>query len=118
MHINVFHNSLYEMLLVDYAFIGYKGSQPMQQDSADGITYWLCSCLPLYPVLYTYVGLFPDSFLAQHTQPHPAIPKNVQLADAPDTWWSLVEIASWDAWVTLHVPQIMPECNLNAPSQR
>ena len=74
--------------------------------------------VPLYPVLYTYVGLFPDSFLAQHTQPHPAIPKNVKLVDALNTWWSLVEIVSWDAWVTPHVPQIMPECNLNAPSQR
>jgi hypothetical protein len=125
--------------LVFVAFAGHKGSQPMQQDGANGMSYWQfmrerigvirelpAKCqqmhftgyvlaVPLYPVLYTYVGMFPDSFLAQHTQPHPAIPKDVQLADAPATWWSLVEIVSWDAWVTPHVPQIMPECNLKPP---
>jgi hypothetical protein len=58
--------------------------------------------------LYTYVGLFPDSYLARHTQPHLSIPKNVQLADAPDTWWSLVEDVSWEAWVTPHLPSVMP----------
>lgn len=126
-------------VLVFVAFAGYKGSQPMQQDGANGMTYWQfmrerigairalpAKCqqmhftgyliaVPVYPVLYTYVGMFPDSFLARHTQPHPAIPKDVQLADAPTTWWSLVEIVSWDAWVTPHVPQIMPECNLKPP---
>jgi hypothetical protein len=71
----------------------------------------------LYPVLYTYVGLFPDRFLAQHTQLHPAIPKGVQVVDAPATWWSLVEIASWDVWVTPHVPKIILECNLGFPTQ-
>ena len=125
--------------LVFVAFVGYKGSQPMQQDGADGMTYWQfmgerigairelpAKCqqmhftgyliaVPIYPVLYTYVGMFPESFLAQHTQLHPAIPKNVQLADAPNTWWSLVETVSWDAWVTPHVPQIMSECNLEPP---
>jgi hypothetical protein len=112
--------------LVFVAFVVYKSSQPMQLANADGMTYWQfmrerisairelpAKCqqmhftgyvlaVPLYPVLYTYVGLFPDSFLAKHTQPHPA-------------WWSLVEIVSWDAWVTSHVPQIMPECNLKPP---
>ena len=125
--------------LVVVAFVAYKGSQPMQQDGTDGMTYWQflgerigairelpAKCqqmhftgyvlaVPLYPALYTYVGMFPDSFLAQHTQPHPAIPKDVQLVEAPATWWSLVEIVSWDAWVTPHVPQIMPECNLIPP---
>ena len=125
--------------LIFVAFVGYKVSQPMQQDGADGMTYWQfmreridairelpAKCqqmhftgyvlaVPLYPVLYTYVGMFPDSFLARHTQPHPAIPKDVRLVDAPNTWWSLVEIVSWDAWVTPHVPTIMPECNLKPP---
>ena len=125
--------------LVFAAFVAYKGSQPMQQVGANGMTYWQfmrdrigairelpAKCqqmhftgyliaVPIYPVLYTYVGMFPDSFLAQHTQPHPAIPKNVRLVDAPNTWWSLVETVSWDAWVTPHVPQIMPECNLKPP---
>jgi hypothetical protein len=63
------------------------------------------------------VGMFPDSFLARHTQPHPAIPEDVKLSDAPATWWSLVETVSWDAWVTPHVPHIMPECNLKPPQQ-
>ena len=128
-------------VLVFVAFVGYKGSQPMQQDSANGMTYWQfmrerigaildlpvkCQqmhftgyliAVPVYPVLYTYVGMFPDSFLARHTQPHPAIPKNVRLIDAPNTWWSLVETVSWDAWVTPHLPSIMPECNLFQPTK-
>lgn len=90
----------------------------MQQEGANGMSYWqfmrerigaihelpakcqemyiigyLIAVL-IYPVLYTYVGMFPDSFLAQHTQPHPAIPKDVRLINAPDTWWSLVETVS------------------------
>ena len=71
------------------AFVVYKGSQPMQQDGANGMSYWQfvrerisairelpAKCqqmhitdyliaVPIYPVLYTYVGMFPDSFLAQ-----------------------------------------------------
>jgi hypothetical protein len=78
--------------LVLVAFVGYKGSQPMQLASAGSITYWRfmhdrigairelpAKCqqmhftgyliaVPVYPVLYTYVGIFPDSFLARHTQ--------------------------------------------------
>src|SRR4030065_2251902 len=120
--------------LIFVAFAGYKGSQPMQQDGANGMSYWQfmrerigamrelpAKCqqmhftgyviaVPVYPVLYTYVGMFPDSFLARHTQPHPAIPKDVRLVDAPNTWWSLVEIVSWNAWVTPPIPAIMPEC--------
>lgn len=93
--------------LVFVAFAGYEGSQPMQQDGANRMTYWQfmrerigairelpAKCqqmhftgyliaVPVYPVLYTYVGMFPDSFMARHTQPHPAIPEDVQMADAP-----------------------------------
>jgi hypothetical protein len=129
-------------VLIFVGYTAYKGSQPMQQDGANGMTYWQfmreridsirelpskCQQLhftayllavPLYPVLYTYVGLYPDGFLAQHTQPHPAIPEDVRLIDAPGTWWSLVEIVSWDAWVTPHLPTVMPECNLQSPSSR
>ena len=125
--------------LILVAFVAHKGSQPMQQDSANGMSYWQfmrerigairelpAKCqqmhftgyllaVPLYPALYTYVGLFPNSFLARHTQPHPSLPKNVQLGDVLNTWWSLVETVSWDAWVTPHVPHIMPECNLKPP---
>lgn len=125
--------------LILIGFVTYKGSHPMPQAGASGTTYWqfmseriaairalTSKCqqlyftsyiiaIPTYPMLYTYVGMYPDSFLAKHTQAHPAIPKNIKLANAPDTWWSLVEIVSWDAWVTPHVPQIMPECNLKPP---
>ena len=77
----------------------------MKKEGANGMTYWQfmrerigairelpAKCqqvhftgyvlaVPVYPVLYTYVGMFPDSFLAQHTQPHLAIPIDVPLAD-------------------------------------
>ena len=38
------------------------------------------------------------------------------MADAPATWWSLVEIVCWEAWVTQHIPTVMPECNLYQPA--
>ena len=45
-----------------------------------------------------------------------SIPKDIGWFDAPDTWWWLVEDVSWEAWVTQHLPTVMPECNLPAPS--
>jgi len=126
--------------LVLVAFVSYKGSQPMPQDGADGMTYWqfvrerisairelpakyqqlhftsFAIAVPLYPALYTLVGLYPDSYIARHTQPDPSIPKNITWSDAPDAWWSLVEDVSWEAWVTQHLPTVMPECNLQKPS--
>jgi hypothetical protein len=45
----------------------------------------------LYPALYTYVGIYPESYLARHTQPDPSIPKEFGWSDAPDTWWRLGE---------------------------
>lgn len=68
--------------------------------------------VPFYPILYTFVGVFLNSFFAGHHQPDPSIPKGVRWLEAPDVWWSLVEMVSWEAWVTPHVPVIMPECNL------
>lgn len=71
--------------LILVAFVGYKGSQPMQQVGANGMTYLQfmrdrigaihaqpAKCqqmhltayllaVPIYPVLYTYVGMFPNS---------------------------------------------------------
>ncbi|MEW6402841.1 MAG: hypothetical protein AB1649_13645, partial [Chloroflexota bacterium] len=65
--------------LVFVAFAGYKGSQPMQQEGAHGMTYWQFMCerigairelpakcqqmhfsgyliaVPVYPLLYTLV---------------------------------------------------------------
>jgi len=126
--------------VVFVAFVGYKGSQPMQLASADGMTYWqfvrerisairelpakcqqmhftsFAIAVPLYPALYTYVGINPDSYIARHTQSDPSIPEDISWADAPDTWWRLVEDVSWEAWVTQHLPSVMPECNLPAPS--
>lgn len=104
----------------------------MQQDGANGMTYWQfmrkrigtirdlsVKCQQLYFTSYSIVvpiraELYtsPESFVARHTQPHPNIPEDVKLSGAPATWWSLVEIVSWDAWVIPHVPQIMPECNI------
>jgi len=71
--------------------------------------------VPIYPTIYTLIGLFPDSILARHTQPDALIPKQIRWFDLPNTWWSLVEATSWKAWVTPHLPSIMPECNLPAP---
>lgn len=122
------------------AFVAYKGSQPMPQAGADGMTYWqflrerigairelpakcqqmhftsFVIAVPLYPALYTFVGIYPGSYLARHTQPDPSIPRDIGWSDAPNTWWRLVEDVSWEAWVTQHLPTVMPECNLPAPS--
>jgi hypothetical protein len=126
--------------LVFVAFVAYQGSQSMPQSGAYNMTYWqflrerigairelpakcqqmhftsFAIAVSFYPALYTYVGLYPDSFIARHTQPDPSIPKNVTWSDAPGTWWRLVEDVSWEAWVTQHLPTIMPECNLPAPT--
>jgi len=69
-------------------FVAYKGSQPMHQKEANGMTYWQimreqvevngglpAKCRSLYLVsyltvlphalMYTYVGVFPESYLAK-----------------------------------------------------
>ncbi len=125
--------------LVLVVFVAYKGSQPMRIEGANGMTYWqfvservgvirglpakcqqlhfagFVIAVPFYPLLYTYVGLYPESYIARHTQPDTLIPKIIHWFDAPDTWWSLIEDVSWEAWVTPHLPSVMPECNLKAP---
>jgi hypothetical protein len=53
--------------------------------------------VPLYPALYTYVGIYPESYLARHTQPDPSIPKDIGWTDALDTWRGLVDDVSWEA---------------------
>ncbi len=124
--------------LLLFGFILYKGSRPMHISEAHGMSYWQfmtnridairrlpakCQWLhvtgyllsvPLYPALYTFVGVFPNSFLAGHLQPDARIPKQVAWLDASGIWWSLVETISWEAWVTRHVPGVMPECNLKS----
>jgi hypothetical protein len=122
-------------------YVAYEGSQPMTIKGANGITYWqfvtnriqlirampakcqqlhftgYALAVPFYSVLYTYEGLYPDSFITRHTMPDPVIPKGIHWNEVPDTWWSLVETISWEAWVTPHLPSIMPQCNLNALSK-
>ena len=124
--------------LVFVAFAGYKGSQPMQQAEANGMTYWqfmreriqaisglpakcrslyLVSYLtvPPYALMYTYVGVFPESYLARHTNPNdPWLPKTlIWASDAPSAWWSQVEKMTWHALTADRGP--LPECNLPNP---
>ncbi|MEN4011363.1 MAG: hypothetical protein ROW48_04975 [Bellilinea sp.] len=124
--------------LVFVAFAGYKGSQPMQQEGAHGMTYWQFMCerieavrelparcrslylvtyltVPPYALMYTYVGVFPESFLARYTNPNdPWLPKTmIQLGDAPSAWWSQMEKMTWHALTADRGP--MPECNLPYP---
>ncbi len=127
-------------VLVLGSFIAYRGSQPMGIKEAHGLTYWqfvsnrvnaieampskcqrmhftgFAIAITIYPTLYTYIGLYPDSLLARHAMPDPHIPKHVNWPDVPNTWWSLVESVSWEAWVTPHLPNILPECNLKPPA--
>ncbi len=124
--------------LVFVAFVVYKGARPMHIQEAYGMTYWqfmrdrigairqlpsTCQQLhftgyalavPLDPIRYTVVGVFPNSFLEGHLQPDSSIPKGIRWFDAADVWWLLVETISWEAWETPHVPGILPECNLRA----
>ena len=52
---------------------------------------YLAIALPVYPALYTYVALYPESSLARHVQPNPLVPQQIQWQQAPETWWRLVE---------------------------
>lgn len=51
---------------------------------------YLAIALPLYPVLYTYVALYPVSLLTRHIQPSRLIPEPITWQQAPKTWWRLV----------------------------
>ena len=51
---------------------------------------YLAIALPLYPALYTYVALYPESILARHVQPSRLIPEPIEWQQAPETWWRLV----------------------------
>ena len=61
---------------------------------------YLAIALPAYPVLYTYVALYPESSLARHVQPGSLIPQPIQWEQAPETWWRLVEEISILAFTT------------------
>jgi hypothetical protein len=59
---------------------------------------YLAIALPVYPALYTYVALFPESSLATHIQPNQLIPEPISWRQAPETWWQLVKEVSWLAF--------------------
>ncbi len=53
---------------------------------------------PFYSVLYTYVAVEPESFLARVTAPDPDIAKGAEGAgwnEVPGIWWKTVERLSW-----------------------
>lgn len=110
-------------ILLTCLYIGNKGNQPMSvRQAPQGMTYFefmqdrvdaakalkpscrfgmfasLAILGPFYSVLYTYVGVRPDSFVARVTAPDPDIPKGVENAswyELPDIWWKVVEHLSW-----------------------
>jgi hypothetical protein len=59
---------------------------------------YLTIVLPVYPVVYTFVALYPESNIARHTQPSPLIPNPIAWKQAPETWWKLVKEISWLAF--------------------
>lgn len=53
---------------------------------------------PFYSVLYTYVAVQPDSFVARVTAPDPDIDRSAagsSWIEIPDIWWETVERLSW-----------------------
>lgn len=55
---------------------------------------YLVVALQVYPILYTYVALYPESSLARHIQPSPLLPEPITWQQVPKTWWRLVERVS------------------------
>jgi hypothetical protein len=126
-------------ILLVSAYAAYMGSQPMQIPDSQGMTYWqfmderiqtirtqparcqrlhiisYVMAVPVYPVLYTYLGIYPDSYLARHTMPHPTIPKGITWKEVPETWWSLVEV-SWEALVRPNRRIQQKDCVFQRPS--
>ena len=113
-------------ILGSLLWVAQRGGQPMDLPQIPaGITYWqfmadrvdaaseiqparcgygmfafLLAAGPFYSVLYTYIGLYPDSFLAHVSQKDPNIPMGVAGApwyQVPEIWWKIVEKLSWIA---------------------
>ena len=59
---------------------------------------FLTIAVPVYPIAYTYVALYPDSILSSHVQPDPRIPQRITWQKAPLTWWNLVKEFTWMAF--------------------
>lgn len=117
-------------------FIGIKGNQAMDLPQAPkGITYFefiqdridaaheiqparcgvgkmtfFILVTPFYSVLYTWVGVHPDGFVARMTARDASIPKDVKDAGwdrIPDIWWNTFVRLSWSA-----LARHTPACNL------
>jgi hypothetical protein len=116
-------------------FVGIRGNRPMSISQVPaGMTYWefmqdrldaakdvqparcgtgiitfFAIMAPIYSVLYTHVGIHPDSFLARMTMHDGNIPTGVAEADltqVPEIWWKTVERLSWSA-----LARRTPACN-------
>lgn len=120
---NVISLAIILTLVLSFLFIGHKGNQPMSVPQVPkDMTYFefvqdrlaaakelkpacgvgmfasLAILGPFYSVLYTYVAVQPDSFVAKVTAPDPDIDRNVAGAswtEIPDVWWKTVERLSW-----------------------
>lgn len=117
-------NGIVLFVCVCLAYVGYKGDQPMAVEQASrGMTYFefmserfhaaqtvqpsrcgwgmmlsLATLGPIYSLDYTWVAVYPDSFLAKVTAPDPDIPRNVAGAvwyEIAGIWWTVVERLSW-----------------------
>jgi len=111
------------VIVLTCLYIGYKGNQPMSVPQVpQDMTYFefvqdriaaakelkltcgvgmfvsLAILGPFYSVLYTYVAVQPDSFVARVTAPDPDIDRSAAGASwtkIPDVWWKTVERLSW-----------------------
>jgi len=116
-------------------FIGIQGNQPMDLPQAPkGMTYFefiqdrmdaaheiqparrgvgkmtfFALVTPFYSVLYTWVGVHPDGFIAKVTARDASIPKDAKGAGwdrIPDIWWETLMRLSWSA-----LARRTPVCN-------
>lgn len=111
------------VIVLTCLYIGYKGNQPMSVPQVpQDMTYFefvqdriaaakelklacgvgmfasLAILGPFYSVLYTYVAVQPDSFVARVTAPDPDIDRSAagsSWIEIPDIWWETVERLSW-----------------------
>lgn len=117
-------------------FVGIKGNQPMElpeapahmtyfefiQDRLDAaheiqpahcgvgkLTFFVL-VTPFYSVLYTWVGIHPEGFIARVTARDASIPQDAAGASwdrVPDIWWKTFVRLSWSA-----LARRTPACNL------
>ncbi len=125
-------------------FIGIKGNQPMDlPQTPKGMTYFefiqdrmdaaheiqparcgvgkmtfFALVTPFYSILYTWVGVHPEGFIAKVTARDASIPKDAKGAGwdrLPEIWWETLIRLSWSA-----LARHTPACNfrpVRIPSQ-